>query len=303
MVFSSADMIRDHLQDPELPTDLATWLSRLGLLYGVPFNYLVPDEQMLPPESIRFFYLDRNWIGALKDGALSIGRNLTTDTNSPQLNLDKAVHGLAVDKAHSIKPNIRAKIFGLKADGPLETQVITGFVLRSSLVQEYPNMGVNAYKFGETPDDPNPKMMKLLRFEQLGPSSDTLLCLIEDDAYRIDLHEAPQALHYGIDCFDHDCTVKQQSVLAKKNLHTFTITSNIDPVTGTKTQHVTMSKVPDPTDISTCFRSKKSRVIDMKALAATIATANNVSTIDSAEMGFEMTEGVGMVSFFKKLSV
>ena len=301
-VFTNAERIREHVSDPELPGDLAKWLSRLGLLCGVPFNYLVPHEAMLPPESIRFFYLDRNWVGALIDGAFSIGRNLTADEKSPQLNLDRAVHGPVMEQVHAVKPNVRARIFGLTAE-PLETHVITGFVLRSSLVQEYPNMGVNAYRYGETPDDPNPKMMKLLRFEQLGPASDTLICLIEDDAYRVDIHEAPQALHYGIDCFNNDCTVNQQPVTAVKNLHTFTITSDKDPVTGTVTQHVTMSKQATPTDISSCFRSKSTRVLDMNALAGVIAKTNNVSTIDSAEMGFEMTEGVGMVSFFKKLPV
>jgi hypothetical protein len=47
------------------------------VLHGVPFNYLVPDEGMPSPESIRFFYLDMNWVDALLDGAFSIGRNLS----------------------------------------------------------------------------------------------------------------------------------------------------------------------------------------------------------------------------------
>ena len=62
-----------------LPEDLATWLSRLRLLHGVPFQYLVPDEALLPPESIRFFTLDAAWIDTLTDGALSIGRTLSPD--------------------------------------------------------------------------------------------------------------------------------------------------------------------------------------------------------------------------------
>ena len=56
-----------------MPQTLVDWLTRLGLLEGVPFNYLVPDEAMLPPESLRFFYLDPNWTSALLDGAMSIG--------------------------------------------------------------------------------------------------------------------------------------------------------------------------------------------------------------------------------------
>ena len=59
---------------PGLPDDVVTWFGSLAGLHGVPFSYLVPDERMLPPESIRFFHLDPNWIDALIDGAFSIGR-------------------------------------------------------------------------------------------------------------------------------------------------------------------------------------------------------------------------------------
>ena len=52
---------------------ITEWLSRLRLLDGVPFPYIVPSEGMLPSESIRFFHLDRNWLDALVDGALSTG--------------------------------------------------------------------------------------------------------------------------------------------------------------------------------------------------------------------------------------
>jgi hypothetical protein len=69
-------------------------LKELELLRGVPFNYLVPDERMLPSESIRFFYLDWFWIKCLQDGALSI----SSETN------------------------------------PCKKKVITGFLLRSEVV-------------------------------------------------------------------------------------------------------------------------------------------------------------------------
>ena len=43
------------------PAMVSEWLARLRLLKGVPFPHLVPDEAMLPPESVRFFQLDFNW--------------------------------------------------------------------------------------------------------------------------------------------------------------------------------------------------------------------------------------------------
>ena len=35
------------------------WFEQLARLRGVPFNYLVPDEGLLPPASIRFFCVDQ----------------------------------------------------------------------------------------------------------------------------------------------------------------------------------------------------------------------------------------------------
>ncbi|WP_094569986.1 hypothetical protein [Mucilaginibacter xinganensis] len=295
-VFSQPSAILNTIIDPIIPDNLAAWLSKLALLSGVPFNYLVPDERMLPLESIRFFYLDPNWISALTDGAFSIGRNLTADTENASLNLDTALAPGSMAKVNAFKSNIRSTILG--TDTPPPPTVISGFLLRSKVVQDYPGLGVNVYPLGGTPDDPTPKMLDLLRLEKLAANSDTMICLISGDAYRVDIHEAPQGLHYGIDCYNDNCTVNQKPAMAVKNLHTFTVNTTTGP-TGTTIQSVTMSPDVTHTDISTSFRPNNTRVIDMTTLASTIATVNSVKTIDSAEMGFEMTEGVGMVSFFK----
>lgn len=287
--------IMANLTDSDMPKDLVSWLSKLALLNGVPFNYLVPDEKMLPPESIRFFYLDENWTGALTDGAFSIGRNLTDDETAAY-NLDKAVHPGAMQQVRKAMPAVRAKILGLPAADP--PAVITGFLLRSSIVQAYPTLGVYAYPLNGTPNDPTPDMLTILRFERLGSHSDTMICLISGDAYRVDIHESPQALHYGIDCYNDNCEVGGVQATAVKNLYTFTIKDSAT-ANGTTTQTVTMSATPKPTDISKCVRSNNTRTLDISTLAGIIATTNNYSSIDSAEMGFEMTEGVGMVSFYK----
>src|SRR5258708_39023016 len=78
---------RDGILDqvPPIPEDTKTWLGRLTLLYGVPFQYLVPDEKMLPAESIRFFYLNPEWLECLLQGACSVGRTNHTDELADQL--------------------------------------------------------------------------------------------------------------------------------------------------------------------------------------------------------------------------
>ena len=49
------------------PRSCASWRT-LRLLEGVPFSHLVPDAELIPPETIRFFYLDRNATDALDAG-------------------------------------------------------------------------------------------------------------------------------------------------------------------------------------------------------------------------------------------
>ena len=56
----------------EAKSQAMRWLTRLRLLEAVPFQYLVPAEEMLPTETIRFFHIDRNWVDALIDGAMSV---------------------------------------------------------------------------------------------------------------------------------------------------------------------------------------------------------------------------------------
>ena len=63
-----------------LPEVVRTWLARGRLLEGVPFQHLVADSELLPPESIRFFFLDREWTDAMTQGALSVG---TVTTRKP----------------------------------------------------------------------------------------------------------------------------------------------------------------------------------------------------------------------------
>jgi hypothetical protein len=84
-----------NLNDITLPDSIYSWLEELTLLRSIPFNYLVPDEKLLPEESIRFFTLDEGWIWAMIDGALSVGRNPTERKappfGAPQLHLSGCI--------------------------------------------------------------------------------------------------------------------------------------------------------------------------------------------------------------------
>jgi len=287
--FADPAAIQSSLEAVLVPEQISKWLGRLRLLKGVPFNYLVPDERMLPPESIRFFYLDIDWIDSLLDGAFSIGRNLTKTENAFSHNLDSAVTPKVNQQGREGAASVRAEALGVSP--PLASlQVVSGFLLRSTVVSAYKGIGANVYPLGGTPQDPTITLLDILRFEPLGPNSDTLICLVDGDAYRVDIHEAPEHLHYGINKYEYNEATKTVSAL--KKVHTFTKTDS----------KVTISKEYKDLDLSNSFRPGSPRVLKMNLLAQQIADLNKIADIDSAEMGFEMTEGVGMVSFDKEVS-
>jgi hypothetical protein len=276
-VFGSTERLRLIVEPVKLPENLLAWLRNLQLLMGVPFNYLVPDEGMLPAESIRFFHVDPNWVDALIDGAFSIGRNLTRQASSPILALDTATRPGVRLTLRVNAAALRATHLGVPA--PVTTlNIVTGFVLRSTLVTAYPGMGVYAY-------DENGDELNILRFERLGQESDTLLCLIDGEAAQVDVHEAPEQLHYGIDTY----SVSSGKVDAKKQAHPFTIVND----------KVTIDKKSVEVDISDCFRANAPRTMRMTKLASTLKakTDPTLPYLNAAQMGFEMTQGVGLVSF------
>ncbi len=151
-------------QEPiPIPPDIAGWFKRLSLLEGVPFNYLVPDERMLPLESIRFFQLDWLWIECLLDGAFSIGRVTAADHRR--------------DAAHDTSPaaNPHAKV--------------SGALMRSEVVSGWPGLLVDGFN--------GAKKLKLLRMDRL--SANVLLCLFEGDVTAVDFHLRPETAHFGLD--------------------------------------------------------------------------------------------------------
>lgn len=138
--------------------------------------------------------------------------------------------------------------------------------------------------------------MDILRLEKLSPTSDTLICLIGGDAHTIEIHEPAEALHFGIDTFGISA---DGAITANKNIHAFSLTPTISD--GVTSNAVTIAKSTAPVDISTCFRSASSRVLNMDSLVAKILQTNNADNapiapsinpiaINSAELGFAMTE-------------
>ena len=87
--FADPAAIASTLGDITVPADIAAWLGRLLTLAGVPFGYLVPDEGMLPPESIRFFRLDEQWMRRCSTGRSAWAATSPAEASGASANLDR----------------------------------------------------------------------------------------------------------------------------------------------------------------------------------------------------------------------
>ena len=178
-----------------LPYELTQLLVRLRVLEGVPFEYFVPDEELLPKESIRFFYLDRNWTDALVQGVVSVGATTTRDK------IDVAARWPGVrDEVDQAEHDARAHLTGA---GPVvgEAETVTGFLVRSRAISGWPGVQVRAYRrtAQEEANDPLSGLeeMRLLRLERLAPA--VLLALVDGIPDQVHLEEPRAGIQFGVD--------------------------------------------------------------------------------------------------------
>jgi hypothetical protein len=161
-----------------MPDRLIEWLADLRLLRHVPLAYLIPDPELLPPESIRFFYVDRTWTDRLIDGAMSAADIGTVDRTFTAAAM-AAVRGLLDDE------------LGLGAGTP-----ISGMIIRSEVVERWPDLVVEALPTG---------MVSVLRQEVLARS--IMIVLFAGVPTELHLREPHVGLRYGVEFSGGTCQV------------------------------------------------------------------------------------------------
>src|SRR5581483_5354334 len=218
--------LEQEAQAQDVSGEVTAWLGRLVLLYGVPFRYLIPEEQMLPRESLRFFYLDPIWIQCLVQGACSVGNteygsslidtaiNTLAQPNQPDSSGKPAP--LTNKAAAGVRDRLRQQYEG--APMPSEREdlnwPLTGFLLRSAAVQGWRGLEVMAYKtltpaeklvwqkknLNEEQRDKLEKEsvapLKALRIEQL--ASDVMLGLFNGIVGQLVIRQPQEGLHFGL---------------------------------------------------------------------------------------------------------
>jgi hypothetical protein len=217
--------LRAHLDaappDPTLPAYVANYLVQLRLGIGVPFSYLVPDEALLPNESIRFFTVDEGWFDAATQGVLAVGTASTRDTEHVQaviahvqaavrdaVPLVARVRRRTATRAHiaaHVSAHLSAQTSAASdpetASDP--TTAVTGFLLRSALVSGWPGTSVRAFTTANIPDGTDPstvpaeECVPILRLELVSPS--ILLVLFGGTPALVWLEEPHHGIQLGVD--------------------------------------------------------------------------------------------------------
>lgn len=225
-----------HFEDSEEMAwgSVVSWLSRLRLLEGVPFPYIVPSEGMLPNDSIRFFHVDRNWLDALVDGALSVGiidsrgalaatevekreelyqklmnqlneREITANPYRRSIAAYSKVKGVDFEQTRGLKMAEKFTVMGQIFSG-IKYEMggsVTGFLLRSSIVRDYPGIEISAYHAPQFVNNEDHKgyddeyLLDTLR--QVRLSDSIMLCLFNGIPSHLRIKEPSEGIRLGVD--------------------------------------------------------------------------------------------------------
>jgi hypothetical protein len=259
-----------HL-DTKAPESVTSWLTALTSLGTIPLDYLVPDERMLPNESLRFFRVDPNWIYSLIEGAYSVARVTTSDLAHDHVLARKVYDAAAPNLYNHVAPERNS---GLQSgSSPFH---YSGFLLRSALVAGWPGLRVKAYDGQGRELTPAPGETESGR--RITP--DILLYLVEGIIHRVTFQEPSEGIHFGLD------KTSEGAIAAKKSLRKAVNGPDLGKDAG---------EVPvPPAAFRPQLQGKNYQVLKIDNLARemTKALGSNVNRFTPAEFALEMIEGV-----------
>ena len=286
---TDTDALNTAAANATVPPVVSNYLAKLKVLQNVPFHYLVPRLEMLPEESMRFFEVDSTWLNALLDGAFSIGR-----ASEERLALDTALWPYVLNATNMEARNLRVDSTTTEpsTDDSAFTK-ITGFILRSTVVSDFPDMELFGYpESSGAADTDNP--LTLLRAESLSPS--LMIGLFEGDLYQVLFRQPTEGIHFGFDIDDSEenAFFKYARYLEDKTGDSSHQTGKVIEVDGTR----------QTTDITATYRNVEERTLSVAQLASTLSAHTSEldseydgSTYTSAQFGLQMVLGAGYATF------
>ncbi|MFG3244736.1 hypothetical protein [Streptomyces sp. NPDC048157] len=161
---SPAGRLLDMLVEDHLGPLRRAGLDHTTLLAAVPFDHLVAHPALLPPNSIRFFAVDRQWLQVMAAGAASLGLSTTLDTRLTARLLTR-----------------------LHQDADLPPR---GALIRSPLVRDWPALTVTATDpyGGDVLYEPPRRL-----------TADLMLLTFSSAPHTLTLREPTEGIHFGLD--------------------------------------------------------------------------------------------------------
>ncbi|KAH7356949.1 hypothetical protein BKA65DRAFT_218378 [Rhexocercosporidium sp. MPI-PUGE-AT-0058] len=184
-----------------------SWISDCLYLAHIPAHYLFPEPSHiragpvlgkpiapnLPPEALRFFFVDHSWLDCFIDGALSCANHLEPDYDSTRLRI-KDVYNIYLN----------SHIEGLEGVSPPVPRF--GFIFRSSVVKAIPDLKITVLcwkfnpkskTFGEDEDKlPRNPVVRLTKLDDF-----TILCLMDclpEEIQQIKIAQPPHQQRYAM---------------------------------------------------------------------------------------------------------
>lgn len=264
------------------PENILRFLARLRMLEGVPFNNLVPDPDLLPIESIRFFFLDRAWTDALVQGAMSVATANTIERAQMEQLYPKIEKEIDDAERRYRSPGGEPLLGGTAG-------LVTGFLMRSAAVAGWPGLHVRAYRTEPADSDEDivpesdPGRIKLLRLERLAPS--VLLALFDGVPSVLHIEEPRQGVQYGVR-LEETAGGQWKSFVPARSVQTAGYVNAFGNPVDRSTQAA---------EIAVSFRRGAAGVIDMTNTARNFAAATGTGMssgptdpIDGAEFALQM---------------
>ncbi|KAL3443876.1 hypothetical protein BJX65DRAFT_311357 [Aspergillus insuetus] len=111
-----------------------SWFLDVLSLSKIPPSFLVMEPASLPQDSVRFFYIDAMWIMAFLDGAMSFGNHMESDRDTVKAALKLALTRYL--ETGNTESNAKPEVS------------ISGCLIRSSLVEDQPDLAITAPRRG-----------------------------------------------------------------------------------------------------------------------------------------------------------
>lgn len=146
-----------------------SWVLDRMFLFGIPPQYLIVDQKFLPQESMKFFYIDPNWIDSLIDGALSLANTIDQDDDFIRRAIKSAIN------VYLNKDDVQT---GFRPQIPSY-----GLFFRSDIISQYPDIKIEA----PFPKGSDFKGTPILRHTII--SEGLLLCLFDRAPGKAELSE------------------------------------------------------------------------------------------------------------------